>query len=191
MFSRVAQGAEQAPARFIGVRLETRIHYSRVSCLMRRHCGLTSRLFPLPQHVPSLLFPTHSAEQPHDPRTGGQSGRLAAQSPPTHRRVQIFSSSAPHRSWQTHQDEIVLFFSRPSVVVPRSTKSFQVFEETFIPMLRVFFVYPSFVVSVFLLFSVVCCSCSLWHMLTHDVSPASFKVFLRRFRYNSACEART
>ena len=36
--------------------------------------------FPLPQHVPSLLYPSHSAEQPHDPRTEGQSSRLAVQS---------------------------------------------------------------------------------------------------------------
>ena len=38
--------------------------------------------FPLSQHVPSLLFPSHSVE-PCDPRTGGQSGRLAEQGPLT------------------------------------------------------------------------------------------------------------
>ena len=39
--------------------------------------------FPLPQHSPSLLYPSHSDEQPHDPRTEGRSGRLAVESPLT------------------------------------------------------------------------------------------------------------
>ena len=43
---------------------------------MRGHCGLTSRL---PQHVSCLPFTSHSVE-PYDPRTRGQSGRLAEQS---------------------------------------------------------------------------------------------------------------
>ena len=43
IFSRVAQGAEQALARFTCVRLKTIIHRSRVSCLTRSRYGLTSR----------------------------------------------------------------------------------------------------------------------------------------------------
>ena len=39
--------------------------------------------FPLPQQVPSLQNPSHSVEHPCAPRTGGRSGRLAEQSPPT------------------------------------------------------------------------------------------------------------
>ena len=75
--TRVAQGAEQTPARFMCVRFLKQslvILVCHVSCA---HCGLTSRLFLLSQHIPSPLYPSHSAEQPHDPRTTGQSGRLA------------------------------------------------------------------------------------------------------------------
>ena len=55
----------------------------RGSCLTRNHCWSHFPPLPLPQHVPSLLHPLHSAEQPCDPRTGGQSGRLEEQSPLT------------------------------------------------------------------------------------------------------------
>ena len=40
-------------------------------------------LFLHPQHIPSVLCPSNGAEQAHDPRTDGQSGRLAVQSPLT------------------------------------------------------------------------------------------------------------
>ena len=85
IFSSVTQRAGQAPARFICVCLETIIHNSCVSSLIRTHCGLISRFppIPLPQHIPCPLYPSHSAEQPHDPRTEGQSGRLTVQSPLT------------------------------------------------------------------------------------------------------------
>ena len=59
------------------------IHHSRVSCLNAQSLWSDFPPFPLPQHIPSLLFPSHSAEQPHHPRTGGQSGRLPEQSPLT------------------------------------------------------------------------------------------------------------
>ena len=36
--------------------------------------------FQLPQHIPSLLSPSHSDEQPQDPRTAGRFGRLATHS---------------------------------------------------------------------------------------------------------------
>ena len=39
--------------------------------------------FPLPWYVPSPLYPSHIDEEPLDPRTAGQSGRLATQSPIT------------------------------------------------------------------------------------------------------------
>ena len=77
-----AQGAEQAPARFVFC-----VFFKRVirdpgwSCLMPSHCGPTSPPCSVPQHVPSLLFPTHS--EPCDPRTRGESGRLAEHSPLT------------------------------------------------------------------------------------------------------------
>ena len=62
--SRVAHGAEPVPACFI-FHLSMVIRHLRWSCLMRRHCGLTSR------------FSTSR------PRTGRQSGWLAEQSPLT------------------------------------------------------------------------------------------------------------
>ena len=48
---------------------------------MPSHCGPTSPPCSVPQHVPSLLFPAHS--EPCDPRTRGESGRLAEHSPLT------------------------------------------------------------------------------------------------------------
>ena len=46
--------------------------------------SLCSDLPPFPpQHVPSLQYPSGSTEQPCHPRTGGQSGRVAEQSPIT------------------------------------------------------------------------------------------------------------
>ena len=65
------------------VRLEN--NHSSVSCVISHPKSLWSDVpyFPHPQHSPSVLFPSHSAEQPHDPRAEGQSGRLAEQSPLT------------------------------------------------------------------------------------------------------------
>ena len=56
---------------------------SSISHIMSHSHSLWSALPPflLPQHTPSLLHPSHSDEQPLDPRTAGRSGRLAVQSP--------------------------------------------------------------------------------------------------------------
>ena len=45
IFSRVAQGAEQSPARIICVRVRTTTHRSRASCLIRGRYGRTSHRF--------------------------------------------------------------------------------------------------------------------------------------------------
>ena len=77
MFLRVAQGAEEARARFVSLCLHSRSSSSRV---MSHAQSLWSDfpLFPLPQYVSSLLHPSHS-EESCDPRRGGQCGRLAEQ----------------------------------------------------------------------------------------------------------------
>ena len=51
-------------------------------CVMSRAPSLWSHFppFPLPQHVPSLLFPSHSIVEPCDPRTEGRSCQLAERS---------------------------------------------------------------------------------------------------------------
>ena len=53
------------------------VRHSHKSCLIRTRRGL------IPRHVPSLRYPSHSDEQPLDPRTAGRSGRLVIQSPRT------------------------------------------------------------------------------------------------------------
>ena len=59
--------------------------HSSFSCVMSHLQSLWSDLppFRLPQHMSSLLYPSHSDEAPHDPRTEGRTGRLAVQSPLT------------------------------------------------------------------------------------------------------------
>ena len=58
MCSRVAGGPEQAPARFVLWPLsKTIIHHSRVSCLLRSNCGLTSRFFFFRNTFPLYCVP--------------------------------------------------------------------------------------------------------------------------------------
>ena len=80
IFSRVAHGSEQASARFICVRFKTSIHRSHVSSLTRSCCGLTSHHFLSRSTFPLCCIPSHSDEQPLDPRIEGRSGRLAVES---------------------------------------------------------------------------------------------------------------
>ena len=53
--------------------------HPRASCFIRTRFGR----FPLPQRLSSLLLPSRGDEHPPDPRTAGQFGRLATQSPLT------------------------------------------------------------------------------------------------------------
>ena len=80
MFSRVAQ--ECFVARRVPLLKNNCSSFSRI--VSHAH-SLRSDLppFPPPQHIPSLLYHSHSGEQPLDPRTAGRSGRLAIQSPLT------------------------------------------------------------------------------------------------------------
>ena len=80
IFSRVVQGPERFQTRFGMCPLEN--NHSSFSCFMSYPQSSWSDLppSPFPPHIPSLLYPSHGAEQPHDPWTEGQSGRLAAQS---------------------------------------------------------------------------------------------------------------
>ena len=82
IFSSVAQGLETA--RHALVFASSKKSHSSFSCVMS-HAQSLFPLVLLPQRVPSPLGPLHVVEQPCDPRTGGQSSRLAKQGPLTGR----------------------------------------------------------------------------------------------------------
>ena len=114
IFSRVAPGAEPAPARTVFLCLLEKSSSS--SQVMLHAQSLLSRFPPLQltQHAPSPPFPSHSGN-PCDLHLGGQSGRLAGQRPLTGPRFFITSMLAEIETYRMAATRPYLKKRTPSV----------------------------------------------------------------------------